>query len=275
VNAAQCFEIDGLELRVHAESLSGDALAEFVARVAAAAREQRVLAQLAACGRETLWLKGDHLPGKARWRHTLGGLLGRATPREREHRQLEWLRARLFRAPRPRASASVRSRGVLCYHALALEPLGAHEALVEAWPRATDAEHRNWIDELAVESARLHSLHVVHRNLFLRNVLVDRAPPAGAGDPRRLIFIDPWRGGAPLPLRGCAYDLACLMLDAAELWSSTHQRRYFDEYAAERTRQAKPVQLRELLERTDERRRVLARRSRRAPSEWNWRALVT
>jgi hypothetical protein len=274
VNAPQRLALDGLELRVHAASLKGEALAAFARQAAAAALDQRVLAHLAQCGDETLWLKGDHLPGKARWRHTFGGLFGRATPREREHRQLDWLRARLFRAPRPRASASIRSRGVLRYHVLALDPLGAHEALGDAWPRASEAERCAWIDELAHESARLHSLHFVHRNLFLRNLLVDRERQPDSGDPRRLIFIDPWRGGAPLPLRGCSYDLACLMFDAAGLWSSAHQRRFFACYAEERARQAQPVELRDLLARADERRRALARRSRGPQSEWNWRALV-
>lgn len=274
MKAPQRLALDGLDLRVHGEGLPTDALEAFARHAAAAAREQRVLAQLAACGDATLWLKGDHLPGKARWRHTFGGLFGRATPREREHRQLDWLRARLFRAPRPRASASIRLRGVLRYHVLALDPLGAHESLGAAWPRASEDERGAWLDELASESARLHSLHFVHRNLFLRNLLVDHKPPPESGDPRRLIFIDPWRGGAPLPLRGCSYDLACLMLDAAELWSTEHQQRFFARYAQERARQAQPVVLRDLLARTDERRRALTRRSRGASSDWNWRALV-
>lgn len=274
MNAPQRLEVDGLEVRVHGESLTRAALEALTDHAAAAALEQRVLAQLAPCGGEVLWLKGDHLPGKARWRHTLGGLFGHATPREREHLRLEWLRARLFRAPRPRASASLRLHGVLRYHVLALDPLGAHESLGEAWSRADEAERGAWLDELASESARLHSLHFVHRNLFLRNLLVDRQPPPASGDPRRLIFIDPWRGGAPLPLRGCSYDLACLMLDAAGLWSTEHQRRFFASYTDERARQAQPVELRELLAHADERRRALTRRSRGAPSDWNWRALV-
>lgn len=274
MNAPQRLEVDGLEVRVHGESLTRAGLEALAHHAAAAAREQRVLAQLAPCGGEVLWLKGDHLPGKARWRHTLGGLFGRATPREREHRRLEWLRARLFRAPRPRASAAIRSRGLLRYHVLALDPLGAHESLGDAWPRADEAERGAWLDELASESARLHSLHFVHRNLFLRNLLVDRQPPPAAGDPRRLIFIDPWRAGAPLPLRGCSYDLACLMLDAAGLWSTEHQQRFFASYAHERARQAQPVVLRELLAHADERRRALTHRSRGAQREWNWRALV-
>lgn len=269
------FESHGLTVRMRSARASTELERAIGERVALAAREGRVLAERFEFEGRALWLKGDHLPGKARWRHTLWRVAGRVTPRERELERLNWLRARLFRAPEPIACGVVSSGIVLRFHFLAMHALGPHEPLSSAWPRASASERCVWIDELAAELARLHALHVVHRNLFLRNVLVDRAAPATSGDPRRLILIDPWRAGAPLPRRGFDYDLGALLLDAVGLWSAEELARLVLRYFEQRDAQHSPEHPRDLLPRAAQRRIELARRARREVPAWNVRAAVT
>lgn len=254
-------------------------LAALAPLVEAAAREQRVLSGLCELGTRQAWLKGDHLPGSARLRHSLRRTLGLGTPREREFANLLWLRGRLFRAPRPLAAASLSRAGWLGYHVLALEPLGAHRTLAEALPGAPPEQRGAWLDELARECARMHALHFVHRDLYLRNVLV--APDRSSGDRRELVFIDAWRSGAPLPRRGADYDLACLLLEGAELMSGTEQRCFLAQYFEQRARQGSPADVRGLLSAAAERRAVLVERALRQPHRqrqpgapgraWDWR----
>ncbi len=269
------FESDGLTVRMRSARASVELERAIGERVALAAREGRVLAERFDFEGRALWLKGDHLPGKARWRHTLWRAAGRLTPRERELERLNWLRARLFRAPEPIACGVVSSGVVLRYHFLAMHALGPNEPLSSAWTHARENERFTWIDELAAELARLHALHVVHRNLFLRNVLVDRAAPPASGDPRRLILIDPWRAGAPLPRRGFDYDLGALLLDAVGVWSAEELTRFLVRYFEQREAQHAPEHRRDLLSRAAQRRIELARRTRRDIPQWDVRAAVT
>lgn len=269
MDAAARFELEGFVVRVRGGEKPAGLQRALAERIALAAREERVLAERFEFEGRALWLKGDHLPGKARWRHSLWSAAGRATPREREFERLKWLRARLFRAPEPIACGAARAGVLVRYQFLCLAALGPHEPLSSAWARAGALERAAWSDELARELARLHALHVVHRNLFLRNVLVDRTPTPASGDPRRLILIDPWRAGAPLPRRGVDYDLGALLLDAVGLWSADELARWFARYFEQRRTQSSPANAARLLARAAQRRIELARRARVTAPEWN------
>ncbi len=262
MESAANFELEGLALRVQGALASVELRRAIAERVAAAARGERVLAERFELEGRAVWLKGDHLPGKARWRHSLWRAVGRATPREREFERLNWLRARLFRAPQPVACGVAQSGLVVRYHFLCLEALGPHEPLSSAWAGADARERARWLDELARELARLHALHFVHRNFFLRNVLVDRTPAPPSGDPRRLILIDPWRAGAPLPRRGFDYDLGALLLDAERLWGTPELERFLELYFEQRRAQGAPADRDELLACAAQRRSELFARVR-------------
>lgn len=251
-------------------------LAELAHVVIEAERSQRVLGELRVIAQRSLWLKGDHLPGSARWRYSLRRALSAPTPREQEARNLEWLRQRLFRAPKPLAAGVLLRNGVVRYQLLALEPLPAHRTLADALALARPDERRAWLDELAREVARLHSLHFVHRDLFLRNVLV--SPDARDADPRKLVFIDAWHGPLPAPGRGVSYDLACLMLDGAALLSLEEQARWFAAYSAECAAQGRAIDLRGALPSIGAHRRALVRKRNarpgpQVPLEWRWNEL--
>ena len=255
-------------------------LAELATLVGQAEREQRVLAERREIARRSLWLKGDHLPGSARTRHSLRRWFGWPTPREREALNLLWLRERLFRAPQPLACAALVRGGLVRYQLLALAPLPEHEPLESALGNAPEGRRAAWLAELAREVARLHSLHFVHRDLYLRNVLV--TAPEGPGDRRELLFVDCWHGTAAWPRRGVDHDLACLLLEGADLLSESEQRSFFVRYVEERRRQDKPVEAQALARGITARRKELVRRlqtsaRRRSPPrvlEWDGRHLL-
>lgn len=252
-------------------------------QVIAAERAGAILAGALGTARGTVWLKGDHLPGRARLRHSLRWSVGLGVPRTRELLNLEWLRARLFRCPRPLAAAVLLRGGLVRYQVLALAPLDPHTSLEQALEGAAHADRQRWLDELAREVARMHALHFVHRDLFLRNVAVELAPVPTRGDPRRLLLLDAWRSGAALPRRGFEYDLACALLDGAALLERDEQRGFLARYAEERAAQDRPLDWAHALPVIDARRRELARRvagdPRRQrgrvppPLEWDWRSL--
>jgi hypothetical protein len=250
-------------------------LAELSTLVGTAEREQRVLAERREIARRPLWLKGDHLPGSARTRHSLRRWFGLPTPREREAENLLWLRERLFRAPQPLACAALVRGGLVRYQLLVLAPLPPHEPLELALASASPARRGTWLAELAREVARMHSLHFAHRDLFLRNVLV--VPSNDPGDRRELLFTDGWHGQFPWPRRGADHDLACLMLEGADLLAEDEQRSFFALYLEQRRRQDKAAEPRALLRAVTARRRELVRRlqtsARRRPPprviEWD------
>ena len=252
-------------------------LAELAHVVVDAEREGRVLGgPLERAGRH-LWLKGDHLPGSARWRYSLRRWFGSPLPREREARNLVWLRERLFRAPRPLAAAVLVRAGLVRYQVLVLAPLPAHRTWPDAWSDATVAERTRWSAELAREVARLHALHFVHRDLFLRNVVIGR--DATGGDARELCFLDAWHAPHARPGRGVSYDLGCLLLDAVALFTAEELAAWLSLYASERAAQGSPVELRKLLpEAARHRRALVARRNARAgapvPVEWDFRPVL-
>jgi hypothetical protein len=248
------------------------AAAEIAARAALAAGPISRAADLA--GRRA-WIKGDHMPGAARWRHSLARAIGVPPPALREHAALSWLRARLFRAPEPLAAGWAARAGLLRYQFLATERFDAVEPLERAWSTATKRQRSAWLAELACEVARMHALRFVHRDLHLRNVLASVAAAPESGDPRALLFVDARRGGHPLPGRDAAYDLACLLLEGASLLSLEEQRALFDAYVAERGAQGSPVDARRLAGAIERRRARLVRRIESDPRRWRLdRALV-
>lgn len=251
--------------------------------IEAAERDGRVLAREHATPEARLWLKGDHLPGKARLRHSLRRRVGLPAPRERELANLEWLRTRLFRVPRPLAAGVLLRGGLVRYQFLALALLPPHRSLDDELEQTSRERRAERLDELAREVARMHALHFVHRDLHLRNVLVETGHP-GSGDRRRLILIDTARGGIALPRRGVDHDLGCLFLDAAGALDRQEQRRFVAFYVSERARQGSEVEPLALLEAADARRRELLARIAREPGrwrrpeppvrEWPWRDLL-
>jgi hypothetical protein len=233
-----------------------------------AEREASVLGRRFSAFDRDVWIKGDHLPGKARVRHSLRRALGLRTPREREFANFAWLRARLFRTPEPLAAGVLVRGGLVRYQFLCTLALGAHRALDVALQDATGAQRRAWLAELAREVARMHALHFVHRDLFWRNVLVASERTPTHGDPRALTFIDCWRGGHPLPRRGADYDIGCWMLEGASALSLDEQREFFGLYRTEREHQGSPLDLARLLAAADRRRAELLARIALEPGRW-------
>jgi aminoglycoside/choline kinase family phosphotransferase len=115
---------------------------------------------------------------------------------------------------------------------------------------------------LARELARLHALGFVHRDLFPRNVLVRPGPQDGP----RIVLLDAWRGGARRGLRGPPYDLACLWLEGATLFSAAEERLFLDAYFETLARQGRSVRRSAWLAAAARARRaLLPRESRRHP----------
>lgn len=209
------------------------------------------------------WFKGSALRGRARLRHALRAkLLLRPTPRESEYRALAWLRERLFQAPRPLAAGALSRFGFPTYQFLAAELIEGALPLDRALGDSPGPERARRIDELAREVARMHALRFVHRDLFLRNVLV---APGGA---RELWFIDCWRGGDELPGRDAAWDLGCLFLEAASLFTREEQRAFVARYLAERAKQRVALDPRAFVERVARVRAAWLARVRRQPGRW-------
>lgn len=185
------------------------------------------------------YLKAEPLRGRARLRHALrGAVLRRPLPRLAEYANLEWLRERWFQAPRPLAAGCVTSAGCARWQFLLTREVEdawtLPELLAEGAENPTDV-----LDELAGEVARMHALHFVHRDLYPRNLLV---LARGATPRRRIVFLDAWRGGERIQLRGPAHDLGCFFLDAPEWLDPPLQLRFFARYVAGRAAQGKPVE---------------------------------
>lgn len=219
-------------------------------------------------GGRRAWLKASRLAGKAAWRYGLRhALLRRAPPRVREARNLAWLRERLFRAPEPLAAGFVARGARLRYQFLLEVFLDDVIPLDIALDRGDPAERRALLDELAREVARLHALRFVHRDLYLRNLLV-RPPHVGEGDPRRLFFVDVWRGGPREFLRDEAYDLGCLMLEGAGLLTPDEEARLWRLYFDERVAQGRPADPPALLAAAARERAAQLERVHREPHRW-------
>jgi hypothetical protein len=212
------------------------------------------------------WVKAGTLRGKARLRHGLRrALLARVLPREAEYRNLTWLAERRFRVPRPLAAASIWRGGLPLHQAVFLELLHDARPLHAELPSLPPAERAELLDELAREVARLHALGFAHHDLYLRNVLV--LDPR-EGDQRRLAFIDAWSGGPGRARRGPARDLACLMLEGANLLTADEQARWLERYLAEREAHGRPAEAAELVKAAAGVRKTLLARIARESGRW-------
>jgi tRNA A-37 threonylcarbamoyl transferase component Bud32 len=224
-------------------------------------REGRVLSELTRAGQARLFVKGSALRGKAAVRHGLRRrLLGRPLPRVREYENLRWLEARIFQVPPPRAAAVLWSGGLPRYQLLVTAEVRGAVPLGEALPGEDPAGRSSLARELGREVGRMHALGFVHRDLFPRNLLV---LPKGAG--RRLVFLDAWRAGPHASLRGPAYDLGCLFLEGADLWTDPEQQQLIEAYVAARQSEGHRTPA-DLLPRARREREGLIRRLRAEPA---------
>lgn len=234
----------------------------------AAHLEARNLGQALELGGKDAWLKGGPPRGSAGLRYGLRWKLARrAPPRGREYANLTWLEERLFRVAAPLAAGWIvlggRMRFQFLVTALSPDARSLESVLDECGP----PERAALLDELAHETARMHALAFVHRDLHLRNVLVG-PPVRGPGDPRRLVFIDTWRGGPHHRARGPAYDLGCLMLEGANVLARDEQARLVRGYLDERAALGRPASAGALLAAAERARAGLVDRVRREPRRW-------
>jgi len=155
-------------------------------------------------------------------------------PRLREFRNLTWLAGHGFQAVRPLVAGSLARGGAVWLQFLVTEEVPQSLTLDVALEGLSGAPQRAAVlDELADEVARMHALGFVHRDLYPRNLLV------GSGE-RRVHFLDAWAGGPRARLRGPAYDLGCLMLEGARLFSRDEQQRFFERYLTARAAHDRP-----------------------------------
>jgi tRNA A-37 threonylcarbamoyl transferase component Bud32 len=207
------------------------------------------------------WLKASPLTGRARLRHTLRSWLRISpAPRVREAENLRWLREHDFPAPKPLLAATLERAASVCWQGLLLERLESVAPLPSHWPQASASERGRLLRDLGSDVARMHALRFVHRDLYLRNVLVDTSRES------RLCYVDAWRGGPGASWRGPAYDLGCLFLHGAAVFTQDEQRALLDAYFDERARRGAPADRRELLASASRERAALLRQALRDPS---------
>lgn len=213
------------------------------------------------------YLKGGPLTGKAALRHGLRAvLLRREVPRLQEAANLRWLDGHGFQVPRPLVAGLLWRAGLPRYQFLLTRWVDGARTLERVLDEDTPQERRAILDELARELARMHALGFVHRDLYPRNLLA-----LGPGRARRVFFLDAWAGGPGRGLRGPAYDLACLFLEADRL-EPQEQRALLETYCAVRLAEGRPASDR-LLARVLRNRRGLLRRLAREPARLRGRPL--
>ena len=177
-------------------------------------------------GEQPAWLKIDRLRGRASLRHGLRTLAGSSTPRLREFQNLLWLRSHGFEALEPLAAGALLRAGLPTLQFLFTSRISNAATLLEHLEGSQDRPERaKLIEDLGRDLARLHSLGFIHHDLFLRNLLV-----RASADRPRLVFIDTWRGGPAPQWRGPDYDLACLLLEGADLLEERELRIFLDSY---------------------------------------------
>lgn len=210
-----------------------------------------------------LFLKQSALRGKHRLRHALRRIarVGEI-PRLAEFRNLAWLRARGFHAPRPCLAGAFFRSGLPSSQFLCTEEVAGAQtlrALLEDGPREL---RTGALLALARDLARLHALGFVHRDLFPRNLLVQ----AGK-DEVRIVFLDAWRGGPGRGLKGPAFDLGCFFLEGASLLDPEQQELLLTTYREESCRQGRPLPSTRLLRDAARARARVLRRERRRRAE--------
>ncbi|HTF90987.1 MAG TPA: lipopolysaccharide kinase InaA family protein [Planctomycetota bacterium] len=208
------------------------------------------------------WMKSSLLRGRARFRHSLRHTLLRAPlPRVREAINLAWLEQHAFQVPHPFAAGSL--GGAAPRWQFLISEFVAGTPLDERLRAADASERGELLLELAQETARMHALGFVHRDLFWRNFLVATAPAK-----RRLVFIDAWRGGARRQARGPAYDLACLFLEGPSILRESEIRAWLLEYAKARAAKGLPIPGQGFWSAASSARNDLLARVRREPGRW-------
>lgn len=212
-------------------------------------------------GGARVFAKASALRGSAARRHMVRRrLLGQNLPRVREYENLGWLRERVFQVPQPFGAAVLWRDGLPRFQALVTEWVPGVVELDAALREASPRERLALAVELGGEVARMHALGFVHRDLFPRNLLV-----LPEGSRRRVVFVDAWRAAPNASLRGPAYDLACLFLEGASLWSEEEQQALLDAYVRGRAAHGRPASA-SLLGRARRARRSLVRRLERDPA---------
>lgn len=189
----------------------------------------------AAPGSPALYLKGSPLRLRPALRHGLRRAAGLALPRLAEFENLLWLRAHGFAAARPLVAGVYLGAGLPRYQFLATELVPGAATLEQRLPGAPAQERAAWLTALARDLAALHRLGFVHRDLFLRNLLVGSADATGSMAPR-CVFLDAWRGGARRGSRGPDHDLGCLLLEGASVFTRAEQSLFLGTYRAESLR---------------------------------------
>jgi hypothetical protein len=188
-------------------------------------------------GETTAYFKGSPLaPGPA-LRHALGRAAGVEIPRLQEFDNLSWLRDRGFLAARP-LLAGVRETALLPRLQFLYTEFRPAEPTLGQWLGQAGPEERvTRLATLARDVARLHRLGFVHRDLFPRNLLV----PADRSE-QRCVFLDAWHAGPGRGLRGPEYDLGCLFLDGAGLFTGEEQCAFLRAYHEESGRLGRPLE---------------------------------
>lgn len=214
------------------------------------------------------YLKAGPLRGTARWRHGLRRALGIArVPRMQEYFNLCWLHNRHFQTPLPLAAGVLSRGGLPRYQFLLTQEVRDARPFEQALPEESPSRRAALLRELGSEVARMHALGFVHHDLYPRNLLV-LAPDW----PRRIVFHDAWAGGDVFHLRRPSYDLACLLLEGADLFGDEEQRALLSAYFEGRRSQGRPVGAR-LLGRVRRERAALVRQLRRDPERLRGRPM--
>ncbi|TAJ15964.1 MAG: hypothetical protein EPO68_11905 [Planctomycetota bacterium] len=244
----------GLE-RLGAGPLADAVVERFRAHAAAA----HIVGERASIEGADLYVKGTPFPRRSRLRHALRRrVLRRALPRLSEYGNLRWLRENGFRAPEPVVAGAFWRAGMPRYQFLATHWVAPALPLRGALAAATPAQRGAITTALARDLARLHAAGFVHRDLYPRNLLVETAGPHYA-----IVFLDAWRGGERMQLRGAAWDLACLFLEGTALWTFDEQALLLDEYIDACTRAGRAPAPAKLVRAIDRARQTLERRAAR------------
>ena len=212
----------------------------------------------------SVFLKYGPLRGKSRARHALRRALGLSElPRIQEFENLAWLRDHGFDAPPPLAAGVAGPRKLASFQFLVTQEIRSTRTLEDFFRCGGIPEQRaNVLRILGRDLARLHALGFVHRDLFLRNLLMLEA--AGT---TRIFFLDAWRGGPRKrtgALRGPEYDVACLMLEGATTFDRAEQQLFLHSYEMESGNRGRALSRTTFFRRVEKHRRaVLAREGRR------------
>ncbi len=243
--------------RTHTELVLGDRTLyeEWKDELEAAAQEGTSRGGTRVIDAGRVWFKWSSLSGRVALRHGLRFVFLRiAPPRVAEFQNLAWLRRHEFHAPQPLIGGAFFSRGLPRFQFLVTRHVPDAHPLHERFRERPQAQRMAIVKKLATEVARLHQARFVHRDLFPRNLLVETSPEGV-----RIHFLDAWRGGRRRGTRGPHYDLACLLLEGAVLFTAEEERAFFRAYFEQRST-LDPV---ETLKRVVVERRALVRRLER------------